>query len=527
MLNHIPKGYSNPRIRVCLEDASGSPVSGIAYNDANLRIVCIRDTGTGYGVWSGASNVESIATPGTWSAPTAGRVRWGAVDATNWPGLYEIQFEAGLVASGDFSFDVRIYDATSTKRWIDCKAKVSLDAPADVQRVKATVQSAGDLIGELGSATYGLSAIKAYVDDLETRLSAARAGYLDNLAAGTGVTLNATQGLYAPAKAGDAMSLTSGERTTLASAVWASATRTLTSFGTLAADVWASATRTLTSVADSSGVTTLLSRIVGTLASGTHSPQSGDSYARIGANGAGLTSLGDTRLANLDAAVSTRLATSGYTAPNNTGIASIKAKTDLIPADPATETSVATRLAGSAYVAPANASVASILAIANKLDTLLELDGAIYRLTANALEQAPGSSGGLTPEQDTALLGTYAILQADAVITVTSPVVSGSGITILRGYDYLDADGRAIDLASTAWPDLTGATVNMVQRDAARTLWHAMSVPVAGAGSQSVRLEMDDSFTLGLRAGRFDLRVAATLANGDVVDLADIELTVK
>lgn len=34
---------------------------------------------------------------------------------------------------------------------------------------------------------------------------------------------------------------------------------------------------------DSSGVTTLLSRIIGTLASGTHNAQSGDSYARLGA----------------------------------------------------------------------------------------------------------------------------------------------------------------------------------------------------------------------------------------------------
>lgn len=35
-------------------------------------------------------------------------------------------------------------------------------------------------------------------------------------------------------------------------------------------------------------------------------PQTGDSFARIGAAGAGLTALGDTRLANLDAAVSSR-----------------------------------------------------------------------------------------------------------------------------------------------------------------------------------------------------------------------------
>lgn len=43
--------------------------------------------------------------------------------------------------------------------------------------------------------------------------------------------------------------------------------------------------------------------------------QTGDTFARIGAAGASLTSLGDARIANLDATVSSRLATSGYTVP--------------------------------------------------------------------------------------------------------------------------------------------------------------------------------------------------------------------
>jgi hypothetical protein len=77
---------------------------------------------------------------------------------------------------------------------------------------------------------------------------------LDTLTGSDGVTLATAQGNYAPSKAGDAMALTSGERTTVASSVWASGTRTLTSFGTLVADIWASVT-------DSSGITTLLSRI--------------------------------------------------------------------------------------------------------------------------------------------------------------------------------------------------------------------------------------------------------------------------
>jgi hypothetical protein len=56
--------------------------------------------------------------------------------------------------------------------------------------------------------------------------------------------------------------------------------------------------------------------------------QTGDSFARIGAAGAGLTALGDTRIANLDATVSSRMATFAYTAPDNTSIAAIKVQTD-------------------------------------------------------------------------------------------------------------------------------------------------------------------------------------------------------
>lgn len=44
-----------------------------------------------------------------------------------------------------------------------------------------------------------------------------------------------------------------------------------------------------------------------------NTPQTGDAFARLGAAGAGLTALGDTRIANLDATVSSRMAT--YTQP--------------------------------------------------------------------------------------------------------------------------------------------------------------------------------------------------------------------
>jgi hypothetical protein len=67
---------------------------------------------------------------------------------------------------------------------------------------------------------------------------------------------------------------------------------------------------------DTNGTTTLLSRLsaaravyldnVNNAALLTTAAQTGDAFARVGAAGAGLTALGDARLANLDAAVSTR-----------------------------------------------------------------------------------------------------------------------------------------------------------------------------------------------------------------------------
>lgn len=67
--------------------------------------------------------------------------------------------------------------------------------------------------------------------------------------------------------------------------------------------------------ADTAGTTTLLGRIPGTV-----QPQSGDAFLRLGAAGAGLTALGDGRLANLDVAVSSR---STYAGTDTAGITTL------------------------------------------------------------------------------------------------------------------------------------------------------------------------------------------------------------
>jgi hypothetical protein len=72
-----------------------------------------------------------------------------------------------------------------------------------------------------------------------------------------------------------------------------------------------------------------------------------------------------TELGRIDVAVSTRNAT----APDNASVAAIKAKTDNLPADPASNTQVNTRLSSASYVAPANSDIAAIKAKTDSLPT--------------------------------------------------------------------------------------------------------------------------------------------------------------
>ena len=120
--------------------------------------------------------------------------------------------------------------------------------------------------------------------------------------------------------------------------------------------IWDALTSALTTAGSvGKAIVDLCGRIVGTLAAGTHNPQTGDSYARLGAAGAGLTALGDARVGNLDATVSSRLAASGYTAPP--AASAIRSEMDSNSSKLANlDATTSSRLAGSNYTAPPSAS---------------------------------------------------------------------------------------------------------------------------------------------------------------------------
>jgi hypothetical protein len=213
-----------------------------------------------------------------------------------------------------------IDDAYDTARGL---AGTALPAAAADAAGGLPISDAGALdldtqLATLTNGTYGLSAIETLVDDLESRLTATRAGYLDNLSAGavalaSGVTVttnNDKTGYTASTvsdKTGYSLSVTPPTASDIATAVWAAGTRTLSSFGSLVADiataVWGAVSRTITG---------------GTIT--TNSDKTG--YALTGTD------------------------------------------------------------------------IADIKAVTVKLDTAMELDGAVYRFTTNALEEAPSSSGG-------------------------------------------------------------------------------------------------------------------------------------
>lgn len=116
------------------------------------------------------------------------------------------------------------------------------------------------------------------------------------------------------------------------------------------------------------------------------------------------------------------------------------------------DAAISSRLASAGYTAPSNASIALILTIAQKLDTALELDGAVYRYTVNALELAP--SGGSAPT---------AAENADAVWD-----------ELIAGHLGAGSTGAKLNSASAAgdpWAtDLPGAYAGA---DAGNVLWQA------------------------------------------------------
>src|SRR3990167_527344 len=149
----------NNLFRVTLRNSStGQGLTGLTSASAGLIIALTADneaTATMYTVTAG--NVETITTLGTFAAPSAGKCRFKEVDATNHPGLYELQFlDTRFSVASARQLNLSITGAASLLGYdsvIQLTAKQVADGnvESDVLAISGDATAAGNL----GQATDG------------------------------------------------------------------------------------------------------------------------------------------------------------------------------------------------------------------------------------------------------------------------------------------------------------------------------------------------------------------------------------
>lgn len=227
---------------------TGAGKTGLTFSSTGLIIGTIANTeATATTYTATGSTVETVTTLGTYAAPTATKVRFREVDATNFPGVYEIQIA-----------DARFAVTNASQLLISVQASGIAPMMAEVQLTGAgeswiasgvwnaqvaSYATAGS--GEtLGTDTYGTKISRtttpnrnmavAGTQRIEANVATITAGAIANAAFATGAissTTFAAGAIDATAIAADA--ITSAELATSAvdeivAAVWAAATRTIT-----------------------------------------------------------------------------------------------------------------------------------------------------------------------------------------------------------------------------------------------------------------------------------------------------------
>lgn len=254
-----------------------------------VNIVCW-DTANNAGKTGDALNITVRGVrDGTLFTPSAPSIT--QVDKTNLPGVYKVSLTAGenngtfLTLGGKSSSANCVIIPISWSNELTGDAFARLGAPAGAS-ISADVAAVKSETAAIKAKTDNLPASPAAVGSAMTLTSAYDAA--KSAASQTSVNSIPTNPLLTnDARLGNLDATISSRSTLTAAQVWANATRTLSSFGTLANDtrdavwgattrtltsfgtlvsdvataVWGAGTRTLTAISDSSGVTTLLSRI--------------------------------------------------------------------------------------------------------------------------------------------------------------------------------------------------------------------------------------------------------------------------
>ena len=222
--------------------------------------------------------------------------------------------------------------------------------------------------------------------------------------------------------------------------------------------------------------------------------QTGDSFGRIGAAGAGLTNLGDTRIANLDTTVSSRSTYSGGDTAGTTTLMSrvtgvVPLASDYTPTRATKldnlDAAVTTRLAPSGTLATvttltnlpamptdwftaaglsaaAVAEIQSGLATSGSIPSTSQITAAIWTdLLSTSDFSTAGSVGKLIKDNVDAKISEAGVGSgSSAAITLVSPLsIDGGTLTFTQGDDLYSSDYTAATWSITGtFPSISGAT---------------------------------------------------------------------
>jgi hypothetical protein len=210
-------------LRLMLRDSStGAGLTGLTNASSGLIISTIADVESSATAYTaGGSTIETISTLGTFAAPTATKCRFKEVDATNHPGLYELQFaDARFAVSNARALRVSISGATGLLTR-DLTVQLTSFDPDDA--IRAGLTSLPNANAEASGGLPTLSAAQASNGTIQANVHRWLTGTPNSLQSGrVDSYIGAiTAGVIAAA------SFASGAL----DAVWSTATRTLTAFG--------------------------------------------------------------------------------------------------------------------------------------------------------------------------------------------------------------------------------------------------------------------------------------------------------
>lgn len=475
MLQILKNSQTSIVVRVKLRSAlNGQGLTGLTFSSSGLVVGTIAGneaTTTAY--TAAGSTIETIATLGTFAAPTATKCRFREVDAVNHPGLYELQIaDARWAVASAKSLIVTVSGATNL---IECDALVPLWSvdPFDAVRFgqAALPNAAAEAAGGLYTRGSGAGQINQPAPGMVDANVVRNAGTAITAASGVQevkVASIAAAAITAASIAADAITDAKvAADVTIASVTGAVGSVTGNVGGNVTGSVGSVATGGIAAASFAAGA--IDAAAIATDALGALELAAGAASEIATAVRTELA----TELGRVDVAVSTRLSTAGYTAPDNADIVAIKAKTDNLPTDPADASDVAASFS----------SVASTLAtIASYVDT----EVAAIKAKTDNLPASPAATGDAMT-----LTGAYDAAKTAAtqtsVAALGSPMQAGAHVQLATAQDQYAPSkaGDAMALTAGERTTITAAIAGQVTTDHGAGSYQRNTEPLDAAATRA------------------------------------------